>query len=120
MTKRRIRSLIFIVLTIVFFGFVSMEAKDLSKIIIKTSSVQCGMCKKTIEKALEDVEGVEESNVKYKKKYTIVKFDPDLTSPEKIREAISKAGYQADDVKANKEAYDKLHHCCKLPEDQGK
>jgi hypothetical protein len=30
-----------------------------------------------------------------------------------IRQAISKAGYDADDVKADQEAYDSLRKCCR-------
>ena len=38
----------------------------------------------------------------------------DKTSPEEIKEAISKLGYDADEVKADSAAYNKLPSCCKV------
>jgi mercuric ion binding protein len=85
-----------------------------TQIAIKTSVV-CEMCTKNIEKALS-YKGIEKLNVDLKTKIVTVSFDPQQTNPEQIRSAISKAGYDADDQKANPKAYKKLKKCCKKEE----
>ena len=42
-----------------------------------------------------------------------VYYNGEKTSLETIKTAISKMGYDADDVKADNEAYGKLDDCCK-------
>lgn len=83
---------------------------------IKTSA-QCGMCKKAIEETLAFERGVRNAVLDLKTKIVTVQYDLRRTSPEKIRKAISKIGYDADDVPADKEAYEKLAPCCKKPDD---
>jgi mercuric ion binding protein len=85
-----------------------------AQIEVKTSAV-CEMCKKNIETALM-FKGIEKSNLDLKTKIVIVSFDPQQTNPEQIRSAISKAGYDADDVKAKPKAYKKLKKCCQKEE----
>lgn len=91
---------------------------DTKTIKIKAPTVQCGMCKKTIEKHMKNIDGVLSTNVDYKKKEITVKYNPDEITPDEIRKAISNSGYQADDVKANKNAYNNLPNCCKMPDDK--
>lgn len=79
---------------------------------VKTSAV-CEMCKETIEKELAFEKGVKRSTLDVPSKIVTVVYNPNKTTPEKIRLAISKAGYDADDVKANPKAYNKLEACCK-------
>lgn len=93
-------------------------AKEVKKAEIKTPSVQCGMCKDRIEKALNKLEGVISSDVDYKKKVTTVAYNTEEIDLDDIKEEISDIGYDADDVKKDKRAYKRLHNCCKLPEDQ--
>jgi hypothetical protein len=45
-----------------------------------------------------------------------VTYNKGKTSPEKIRKAISKVGYDADNVTADPKAYSKLDACCKKPD----
>lgn len=79
---------------------------------IKTSAV-CDMCKETLEKTMAYEKGVKESNLDVDSKILTVTFDPKKTDLNKIRLAISKAGYDADNVAADPKAYDNLHACCK-------
>jgi copper chaperone CopZ len=88
------------------------KTSNFQSIKIKTSAV-CDMCKETIEKKLSKEPGVKKSNLDVKTKICTVQYDDTKTSPEKIKLAISNSGYDADDVKANKTAYDKLSPCCK-------
>jgi periplasmic mercuric ion binding protein len=88
------------------------KTSNIQSIQIKTSAV-CDMCKETIEKALSYETGVKKSNLDVKTKICTVQFDKTKTTPEKIKLAISNSGYDADEIKANKKAYDKLSPCCK-------
>ncbi|MBL4594373.1 MAG: heavy-metal-associated domain-containing protein [Flavobacteriales bacterium] len=90
----------------------AQKAKKTEAIVIKTST-QCGMCKTRIEKAMAYEKGILSSNLNVEKAELTVIYKPSKTSPDKIREAISLVGYDADNVKANKKAYDNLPGCCK-------
>jgi copper chaperone CopZ len=79
---------------------------------IKTSA-QCGMCKDRIESALAYEKGVKKSVLNLEDKVVTVTYEPKKTSPDKIRQLLSKTGYDADDVQADKTAYEALPACCK-------
>jgi mercuric ion binding protein len=86
---------------------------------IKTPTVQCEECKQRIESYLSREDGVQKVVVDYKRKTTKVTYLIDRTNYENVKTAIANAGYDADDVSANPEAYKKLPTCCKKPEDGG-
>jgi periplasmic mercuric ion binding protein len=90
--------------------------KGLQTVTISTPTVQCEMCKKRIEKYMVREEGVTKVNVDYKTKKTKVTYYAERTNVENIKTAIANSGYDADDVTANEESYDKLPNCCKKPE----
>jgi len=96
-------------------GIHAMDGK-FETIKIKTSS-QCDMCKERIEEALAFEKGVKTADLDVETKIVTVTYKKSKTSPEKIRKAISKVGYDADDVAADKKAYAKLDACCKKPDD---
>lgn len=82
------------------------------------SPVQCEMCDATIKKGLAKVSGIDSVVVDLENQIITVAYDEEETSIERIRRAISKLGYDADDVKADPRAYSKLSKCCKKPEDR--
>lgn len=106
------------VLAIIFllFAGVNAHAAKLEEIKIKTSS-QCGECKERIEEALAFEKGVKKSELDLETHIITVSYKKGKTTPENIRKAIAKAGYDADDVKADLKAYGKLPACCKKPDD---
>lgn len=110
------KSILFSCITAMLIVFYTPIAKaqdaTVSEIKITTSAV-CKMCKGNIEKALRAEKGVTKSTLDVPSKVVTVTYDPKVTSPEKIRLAISNAGYDADDVKANPKAFKKLDDCCK-------
>ena len=71
----------------------------------------CGMCKKTIEKALS------EKNIKgnWNKttKIISVTYDSVKYTSKKVHQIIANAGYDTELVKGNDKAYNNLHECCK-------
>lgn len=100
-------------------SFASAQTKALMTSKIATRTVQCDMCKERIESYLKRYDGVTYVNVNVKKKETTVKYLTDRTNIENIKTAIANAGYDADDVPANPDAYKDLPKCCKKPEDGG-
>lgn len=96
-------------------GAYSQDNK-LAEVKIKTSS-QCDECKQRIEEALAFEKGVKKSELDIETQIVTVSYQKKKTSPEKIRKAISKVGYDADDVAADPKAYNKLPACCKKPDD---
>jgi len=101
-------------LFIVFSAFtVSAQKKDPTqkKETLKVWG-ECGMCKKTIEKAAKD-SGATTANWDTESKKLTITYSTAKTSNEKIQQAIAAAGYDTRDLTADNEAYDKLHECCK-------
>ena len=104
------------ILSLLTFAGVSFaQQKASQKVVIKTPTVQCEMCKTKIERYLTREPGISDVKVDYKKKTTTVSFLTDRNNIEQIKTAIANAGYDADDVTADEEAYKKLPKCCKKP-----
>lgn len=88
------------------------QSKNEQTATIKTSAV-CGMCKKTIEKAMAYEKGIKSSSLDVDSKILTVVFDSRKTSLENIRKAVNESGYDADDKPASERAYKRLDDCCK-------
>ena len=111
---------LFLMIAVTGLSFLaSAQTKTLLTAKIITPTVQCDMCKERIETYLKRYDGVTYVNVNVKKKETTVKYLTDRTNIENIKTAIANAGYDADDVPANPDAYKELPKCCKKPEDGG-
>lgn len=93
---------------------------NIQKTTIKIPTAQCDQCKSNIEKALNKVAGIKTKNVDVDNNMVQVSFDKSKTSLGKIENAIVSAGYDANDKKADPDAYSKLDDCCKLPQDRKK
>lgn len=116
---KKLLALTAILIGFVSVGFAQSKAKAVQTVTIKTPTVQCESCKKRIENYMVREEGIQKINVDYKKKVTKVTFVADRTNVENIKTAIANVGYDADDVTANTESYQKLPSCCKKTEDGG-
>ena len=104
-----------IIAAIGIFSFnASAQKKEKAEVKIKTSA-QCEDCQKRIEDRLNFTKGVKSAKLDVKTKIVTVVYDPAKTSPEKLKEAISKGGYDADDMPANEKAYKRLPTCCQKP-----
>lgn len=101
-----------IVMFVMSSGIVKAQDATTAELKVKTSAV-CDMCKETIEKYVAFEKGVKKSNLDVESKMLTVTYNPTKTTPEKIRLAVSKSGYDADEVPANPKAYKKLAACCK-------
>lgn len=72
----------------------------------------CGMCKNTIEKAVNSLEGISNVNWDVEKKKIDVSFDETKTNEMAIHNAIAASGYDTEKVAGNEDAYKDLPGCC--------
>ena len=98
----------------------SDKKDNIQHTMVKIPTAQCDNCKENIEKALNKVKGVKTSEIDIDAKLVQISFDKSLTDINKIEKAITSAGYDANDKKANPDSYAKLDDCCKLPKDRKK
>ena len=73
----------------------------------------CGMCKSTIEKAANGVDGVANATWDVDKKKIDVSFDDAKTDAMVIHKAIAASGYDTEKATGDLDAYDDLPGCCK-------
>ncbi|WP_223651202.1 heavy-metal-associated domain-containing protein [Hymenobacter psoromatis] len=78
----------------------------------KTSAV-CDMCKNRLEKSMAYEKGVQAATLDVPSKVLTVTYNPAKTTPEALRAAVQKTGYDADQTTADARAYDRLPECCK-------
>lgn len=100
-------------------GFSQVKKASLSAT-IQTPTLHCESCKKRVEDDLKRIDGIQKYTVDFKRKTVKVTWLTDRTNIEYIKTAIANAGYDADDVKANPEAYNRLPKTCKIPEPPAK
>ena len=78
----------------------------------KTSAV-CDMCKTRLEKSLAYEKGVQSAVLDLPSKVLTVTYRADKNTPEALRSAVQKTGYDANDQIADARAYSRLPDCCK-------
>ena len=99
-------------LALLFVMTLSLRAEEPTTVTVALPTLQCGMCKKTIETKVTGLEGLQSITVDVETKIATVVFNPHVTNLEAIETAISKAGYDANETKADVRAQKKLHGCC--------
>ncbi len=105
------------ILALIFIFAISLQSfaqkqSNIEQVNIKTSAV-CKKCKEKIESNLSFEKGVKNVELNIETKIVTVKYNPDKTDPDNIRKAISKLGYDADDIKSDCKAHENLAQCCK-------
>lgn len=101
-----------IFLVIVSLLFTANLFAQNSEVKIKTSAI-CEKCKSVIERDLLFEKGIKKVSLDLDTKVATVVYNPKKTDEEKIRIAITKIGYDADNLAADSMAYLKLPDCCK-------
>lgn len=110
--------------TVAFLAFafllstgVSAQEKQTSKKKVETieiqSSVVCGMCEERVIENMAFEKGVKDVKVDLEKKVITITYKTSKTDKKTLKEAITKIGYDADELEADPEAYAKLPACCK-------
>ena len=87
---------------------------------VKVPTMVCDMCCDTIVKAIKGVEGVTAVKPDMEKKLMLVTVEDKAGIQEKIEKAVSKAGYQANSIKADPKAFADLPGCCQAKPGSGK
>jgi periplasmic mercuric ion binding protein len=105
------KKLIFILIAMMGSHFVSAQTDSVK---IMTSAL-CSECKERIEHDLSFEKGVKSSSVDLDSNVVTVIYNSKKTDPQKIRLAITKIGYDADTLKADLKAFNKLPECCRIP-----
>jgi copper chaperone CopZ len=82
---------------------------------IKVSG-NCGSCKKRIEKAVKEVQGVQSATWDKNTKMLAVKFDDSKTNVKSIQDKIISVGHDIESTKAADATYASLPKCCKYRE----
>ncbi len=97
-------------LLIATIAFTATKAQD-----TKTDSFKvwgnCGMCKKTIEKAAKK-DGVQQAEWNRETKVFTLVYNPVKINNEKIQKAIAASGYDTEKFTGDDKAYEKLPGCC--------
>ncbi len=113
--------------TLQYFGFLaamllafsaSAQNKKTEKAVIKTMLFcdhckACESCGENFQKNMFRIKGVKMYELDEKAMTITVYFDPKKTNLETIKTGISKIGFDADNLKADPVAYEKLDGCCK-------
>ena len=99
-------------LTLLLALILPVIAAEMTTATVKLPTLQCGMCKRTIETKVTGLEGLQSIAGDVETKTATVVFDPEVTNIESIEKAISGAGYDANETKADVRAQKKLHGCC--------
>jgi len=105
---------------IIMFAAVSMQAQDKKKksgkelvtVEIQTSAV-CGDCKERLEHDLAFEKGVKFVELNDETKVLTIKYKKGKNTKENLKIAVTKVGYDADDLPADLKAYNLLPDCCK-------
>ncbi len=107
-------AVIFLLAAYVFTTGAKAQTQDttIKEVKILTSAV-CDMCKAKIEKKVNKLDGIESLELDVETKILTVAYHSDKTTVNDIKTAITKAGYSADELPADKDAFNALPKCCK-------
>lgn len=120
LSKLKIRNALFILLILAGASHYTFAQKKqrTEKAIIKTH-FYCDHCKKCetcglkFEAELYNTKGIRAFEINGKKQTITVIYNPLKVDLQTIKIAISKLGFDADEIKADPVAYNKLDDCCK-------
>ncbi len=111
------KSVLLVVFALFTFTLSAQNSKN-EKAVIQTN-IDCDHCKacetcgQNFQENLYKITGLKMYELDEKAMTLTVYFNGKKTTLEQIKTAITKLGYDADDLKAEKDAYEKLDDCCK-------
>lgn len=91
-----------------------MQNTQYQHMMVALPSVQCGMCKNTIETGMSKVDGINSINVDVDKKTAMVMYDPAKIDAHSVEQSIANLGYWANETPADPSAYENLAGCCQM------
>ncbi|KGM97212.1 ATPase [Clostridium novyi A str. 4552] len=78
-------------------GYFAKEEKNTKTVTMKIGGMTCAVCAKAVEKTTRKLEGVEKAEVNFATEKLYLEYDPSKIRISKIKGAIDRAGYVADD-----------------------
>lgn len=93
------------------WGFAQVETLQ-----VKGPTIVCQTCRRTIIRGLSTQRGIRGVEVDVPSKVITVVYRPDKTTPDRIRQAITRLGYDADSLPRDPKAFERLPACCKRQE----
>jgi len=97
-------------------ALVSISFAQQKKVVISTPTVLCEDCQERLELYMKREPGIASVKVDFKRKITTITYITDRNNIEQLKTAIANAGFDADDVAADEDAYKKLPKCCRTGE----
>ncbi len=106
-------------IAMILAAFVLFTASVLADEIKILSNPHCGACKEKIEKALNNVPGVNNSNVDVESKVVTVNYDANKTKPESLLKTVADLGFTASLMKDDAAAAPaKMKKCCTVKKEK--
>lgn len=103
---------------IAFIGItLSAQNSKSATVTIKTNGV-CKMCEDRFNEKVPYFKGVQDFSYDLTSNNMVITYNPNKTNPDELRKQVSNLGYDADAVKANPTAREKLPACCKAPKSE--
>ena len=109
---KKIKPIVVVLLIFVLTVFTNEVSAQKSNTIEFYTSAQCGMCKETIEGAMNYERGVQFVELNMENMFLTVKYKTKVHTESTIKNIVAKLGYSAGDVKANEKAMNELPKCC--------
>lgn len=108
------KALCLVIFSLISFSTASVaQNKAVQKAIIQTPGVQDEACKTRIDNFLAHEYGITAVKADYKKHTVTVQWLRDRTNIENIKTALANMGYDADDVTADPDAFNRLPLPCR-------
>ncbi len=109
------KSLILMITAMLTFnGLFAQEKTSKYEVVKIMTTAECGQCKDRMESKLNYVKGIKFAELNLEDKVLTVKYNKKMISKEEIKKQITQLGYDADEMKADPNAYEKLPACCKI------
>lgn len=107
------KNVIAITMMMFTFGTMAQKEKKVEEKVIQTSA-ECNECKERLETKLNYTKGIRFAELDVPSKKLTVEYKTKTISLTEIKTIISELGYDADELKANSDAYKALPECCKV------
>ncbi|MBK8698760.1 MAG: heavy-metal-associated domain-containing protein [Saprospiraceae bacterium] len=108
--KTFIKSVVVIFITLFTSNLSTAQSKNLKTVDVKVYG-NCGMCKKTIEKA-GNIKGISKTEWSTETSMAKITIDSIKISVDEVLQRIAAVGYDSDKFRAPDAVYDNLHGCC--------
>ena len=90
----------------------SQERADKVDTVKIQTSAKCNMCKERLEHDMAFEKGVKSVELDLDTKVLTITYKENKTTEEKLKTAVTKIGYDADEMVADQKAHDRLPACC--------